>query len=175
MPAITYGGPDVPPEEPSPLSTKLAESNVILEFLADAYPEAKLAPVDPVQRAKVRFFMDAVTRKYAPVFLAWILNKEPHAVENLLKGIEFFQGLLSETGEYAVGESYTIADACIAPYIYQLHLSIEQDIGKFPVGNGPKFGELLKGPKYTKFRAVLRECRYCETGGEGALRFSERD
>ncbi|KAH7925069.1 hypothetical protein BV22DRAFT_465355 [Leucogyrophana mollusca] len=53
VPAITYGGPDVPPEDPSPLSEKLAESAVVLEFVADIYPESGLLPKDPVLRAKV--------------------------------------------------------------------------------------------------------------------------
>lgn len=35
VPAITYGGPDVGPEEPSRLPIELAESGAIIEFLAD--------------------------------------------------------------------------------------------------------------------------------------------
>ena len=151
MPAITYGGPEVPPDEPSPLSFKLAESSVILEFIADAYPEAKLMPANPMQRAKVRFFTETVARKYSPAYMAWIMDNEPQAEENYLKAIDSLQGLLSDSGEYVVGDSFTIADACITPLIHRLQLSIDYDIGKFPVGNGPKFGELLKDPKYAKF------------------------
>ncbi|KAF8552145.1 glutathione S-transferase [Imleria badia] len=153
VPTITHGGPDVEPDEPSPLSFKLAESNVILEFLADLHPEAKLMPTDPVQRARVRFFMDAVTNKYVPAYRAWILDREPDAAEKHLKAIEFLQELLPDSGEYAVGDSYTIADACITPFIFRLHLTTENDIGKYPVGNGPKFDESLKDPKYAKFMA----------------------
>ncbi|KAF8449033.1 thioredoxin-like protein [Boletus edulis BED1] len=153
VPAITYGGPDVAPEEPSPLSVKLAESNVILEFLADTYPEAKLMPTDPVQRARVRFFIEAVTNKYIPAYMAWVFDREPQAAENLLKAIEFLQGLLSDAAGYAVGDSYTTADVCITPFIHRLYHSIEYDIGKFPVGSGPKLGESLKDLKYAKFTA----------------------
>ncbi|KAG6805318.1 hypothetical protein H0H93_005077, partial [Arthromyces matolae] len=35
VPAIAYGGPAVAPDDPSPESTKLAESLVLLEFIAD--------------------------------------------------------------------------------------------------------------------------------------------
>ncbi|KAH0834663.1 hypothetical protein J3R83DRAFT_10178 [Lanmaoa asiatica] len=57
IPAITYGGPNVPPEEPSPLSFKLTESYVILEFLADLFPNSGLLPPasNPTGRARVRF------------------------------------------------------------------------------------------------------------------------
>lgn len=151
VPAIAYGGPDVAPEEPSPLSFKLAESNVILDFLAEAYPEANLIPADPVQRAKVRFVIETFTRKYLPAYLTWVMDGEPQAAESHLNAIEFLQELLSDSGKYAVGDSYTIADACMTPFICRLQLSIDYDIGRFLIGNGPKFGESLKDPKYAKF------------------------
>jgi len=125
---------------------------VILEFLADTYPEAKLMPTDPVQRARVRFFIEAVTAKYIPAYTAWVYDREPQAAENLLKAIESLQGLLSDAG-YAVGDSYTTADISITPFIHRLYHSIEYDIGKFPVGSGPKLGESLKDLKYAKFTA----------------------
>ncbi|KAF9226200.1 glutathione S-transferase [Gyrodon lividus] len=156
VPVITYGGPDVSPEHPSPLSTKLAESDVILDFLADAYPEANLLPADPIQRAKVRFFINAVTTKLNSPYFAWVRNSEPQAEENFLKAIEFVQDLLPEPAKFAVGDSYTIADACVTPYFHRLLINIESDIGKFPAGGGPRFGELLNAPKYAKFMAYLR-------------------
>ncbi|KAG6880625.1 hypothetical protein C0995_005370, partial [Termitomyces sp. Mi166 len=52
VPAITYGGPIVPPDNPSPESTKLAESLVLLEFIADLSKPGNLLPTDPVLRAK---------------------------------------------------------------------------------------------------------------------------
>lgn len=62
VPTLTYGGPSVNPEDPSPLSAKITESNVILEFLADLYPDSGLLLKDPVLPAKVRFFVDATTK-----------------------------------------------------------------------------------------------------------------
>jgi len=156
VPAITYGGPEVPPEEPSPLSTKLAESNVILEFLADAYPSANLMPADPIQRSKVRFFIEAVSARFFTAYSPWVRNTDSQAEENLLKAIEFIQDLLPESAKFAVGDNYTIADACITPFIHRLLLNIEADIGKFPVGTGPRVGGLLNTPKYAKFMAYVR-------------------
>ena len=155
MPAITYGVPDVAPDDPSPLSFKLAESNVILEFIADLYPEAGLLPADPVQRAKVRFFMQIVGSKFFSHFDKWVDEGDPQARVALLEGIEFIQGLLPDSGapKFAVGDCYTLADACITPFIQQLQICIEYDYGEFPAGDGPKLGETLKGPKYAKFMA----------------------
>ena len=153
---ITYGGPDVPPEDPSPLSFKLAESDVILEFIADLYPEARLLPTDPIQRAKVRFFMQMVLSKFFTPFETWVDEDDPHARENLLKGIEFIQDLLPDSPQFVVGDCYTIADACITPFIHQLQICVKYDFGEFPIGGGPELGKTLQDTKYAKFMTYAR-------------------
>ncbi|KAG1717752.1 hypothetical protein EDB19DRAFT_1839287 [Suillus lakei] len=149
VPVVTYGGPNVDPDDPSPLSVKIAESNVILEFLADLYPDSGLLPKDPVLRAKVRFFVNATNKHFEEPWCAFVYGREPY--DNVLKGIEFIQGLLEEGRDFAVGDHYTIADACISPLLVRLKIVTETDLGKFPVGMGNQLGEELKGPKYAKF------------------------
>ncbi|KAG2738771.1 hypothetical protein P692DRAFT_201904348 [Suillus brevipes Sb2] len=63
---MTYGGPDVAPENPSPESTKLAESLILVEFIGDLYPSSNIVPADPVLRAKARFFIEIVSTKFSP-------------------------------------------------------------------------------------------------------------
>ncbi|KIJ15127.1 hypothetical protein PAXINDRAFT_99658 [Paxillus involutus ATCC 200175] len=65
VPAIACGGPGVAPENPSPELTKLAESLVLVQFVADLYPQANLFPQDPVLRAKTRFFIEVVSSKFS--------------------------------------------------------------------------------------------------------------
>lgn len=154
VPAVTYGGPNVDPDDPSPLSAKIAESNVILEFLADLYPDSGLLPKDPVSRAKVRFFIDATHKHLEGSLLDFIRGRESY--ENALKGIEFIQGLLEEGKDFAVGNHYTIADACISPHLARLKIFTETDLGRFPAGMGYKLGEELKGPKFAKFMAYVQ-------------------
>lgn len=154
VPVVTYGGPNVDPDDPSPLSAKIAESNVILEFLADLYPDSGLLPTDPVSRAKVRFFVDASTKHIEGSCYAFILGSESY--DNILKGIEFIQELLEDGGDFAVGDHYTIADACISPFLARLKIVTETDLGKFPVGMGYKLGEELKGPKFAKFMKYVQ-------------------
>ncbi|KAG1863107.1 hypothetical protein F4604DRAFT_1785318, partial [Suillus subluteus] len=149
VPTVTYGGPSVDPEDPSSLSAKITESNVILEFLADLYPDSGLLPKDPVLRAKVRFFIDASTKHVEGPLYDFLRGVGSY--ENVLKGIEFVQGLLEESGDFAVGDHFTIADACISPHLARLKIITETDIGQFPVGSGFKLGEELKGPRFTKF------------------------
>ena len=125
---MTYGGPDVDPEDPSPLSAKITESNVILDFVADLYPDSGILPKDPVLRANVHFFIDATAKHIEAPAYAFLRGLEPY--ENVLKGIEFVQGLLEEGRDFAVGDHYTIADACISPPLARLKIITETDIGK---------------------------------------------
>ncbi|KAH7925068.1 glutathione S-transferase [Leucogyrophana mollusca] len=154
VPAITYGGPEVSPDDPSPLSEKIAESAVILEFIADIYPDSGLLPKDPVLRAKVRFFVDTVATKLLPPFFAFSRGLESY--ENFLKGVEAIQDLLPETGDFAVGDTYTIADATIVPFVVRLKITYEKDLGKFAPGEGRKLGEELHGAKYAKLMRYTR-------------------
>ncbi|KAG0693601.1 hypothetical protein DFH29DRAFT_390947 [Suillus ampliporus] len=157
VPAVTYGGPDVNPEDPSPLSAKIAESDVILEFVADLYPDSGLLPKDPVQRAKVHFFVNAATKHIEEPCYAFVRGLGTY--ENALKGFEFVQGLLEDDRDFAVGDHYTIADACITPHLARLKIVTANDLGKFPVGMGYKLGEELKGPKFAKFMKYAERMR----------------
>ncbi|THH20033.1 hypothetical protein EUX98_g8658 [Antrodiella citrinella] len=141
VPAIAYGGPEVPPEQPSPDSTKIAESLVLLEFVADIFPESNILPKDPVARAKVRFFIDAVGNKFNPAYFGYVVTGKGTQAD-LIKGFKDIQALLPETG-FAVGE-WSIADAAIAPFIARLFVALENDFGLYAVGEGPKTLELIK-------------------------------
>ncbi|KAH7921390.1 thioredoxin-like protein [Leucogyrophana mollusca] len=152
-PAISYGGPEVAPEDPSPQSEKIAESAVILEFIADLYPESGLLPKDPVLRARVRYFIDVVANKLVLPSFAFSNGVEPY--ENILKGVDAIQDLLPETGDFAVGDTYTIADATLIPFAARLQIVWKTELGKFAPGEGRKLGEELQGPKYTKFMRYL--------------------
>jgi glutathione S-transferase len=113
VPAIAYGGPKVPADQPSPQSIKLAESLILVEFVADLYPQSGLLPSDPVVRAQARFFVDAVSTKLIPAYMAWLRKGESY--ENFLKGVEAIQALLPQDAPFAVGEAFTVADIAILP------------------------------------------------------------
>ncbi|KIJ63100.1 hypothetical protein HYDPIDRAFT_113660 [Hydnomerulius pinastri MD-312] len=154
IPAIVYGEPEgSDPENPSPDSFKLIESQVILEFVADLYPDSGLLPADPMSRAKVRFFMDTVSRYIEGPAIVFIRGQGNY--EELLRGIEVVQGSLSDSGEFAVGERYTIADATATPFITRLELASKTDLGRFAPGMGVRFGQELKAPRYEKFRKYM--------------------
>ncbi|EIW78846.1 hypothetical protein CONPUDRAFT_138172 [Coniophora puteana RWD-64-598 SS2] len=130
VPAITYGGPKVAPDAPSPESTKLAESAVLLEFIADLYPSSGLMPLDPIQRAKARFIINLVDTVLFPAMLAWMI--QGGSAEGVAGALKTLQAHLPEAGrgKYAVNGDFTIADAALAPFYARILMIAERGLHK---------------------------------------------
>lgn len=135
-----YGSPKSDPEHPSQESAKITESLVLLEFVADLYPESSLLPKDPVERARVRFFIDAVSNKLLAPHIAFSFRGE--APDNFIEAVAEIQELLSPSG-FAVGDHFTIADAALAPFVGRWDLLLRNDVGKYAEGAGPRVHEVL--------------------------------
>ena len=119
----------MPPDVPSPESFKLAESLVICEFIADLFPASGLLPSDPVERAKVRFFVDAASTKFEPPLLDFM--RKGGSTDALIAVLKEIQSLLPSGAQVAVGNKFTIADAALAPWLWRLELTLESNIGAF--------------------------------------------
>ncbi|KAJ3553877.1 hypothetical protein NM688_g3387 [Phlebia brevispora] len=125
VPAIAYGGPKVPADQPSPESVKLNESLVLVEFVADLFPESGILPKDPV----------------LPNFAVVSEGGDP---EQLVKALVQIQDLLPPEG-FAIGE-YSAADIAITPFLARLKLSLENDLGGYPAGKGEGTEDLAASP-----------------------------
>ena len=149
-----YGSSKSHPENPSPESAKIAESLVLLELVADLYPNSGLLPKDPVERARVRFFIDAVSTKLQAPFAAFLYRGE--APDALIAAIAEIQELLPPNPtavRFAVGEQFTIADAAFAPFIARWDLLLRNDIGKFAEGAGLRvYQELFKSERFARLQ-----------------------
>jgi glutathione S-transferase len=152
VPAIAYGGPVVPPDQPSPESLKVNESLILLEFINDIDPEHRLLPKDPETRVRVRLFIDAVGSKLAP---KWYLSSiKGDSLSNLMEGLETIQTYLSPENKYAIGNEFTMADITILPFLARADLSLRHDVGAFPMGAAPAAYDLVQNDE--KF-ATLRQ------------------
>jgi len=155
VPAVTYGGPIVLPDQPSPESHKIAESLVLLDFVADL--SNSLLPKDPVLRAKARFFINAVSTTLLTSWASVVFSGEP--VEKLLASLESIQALLPEEG-LAVGPEFTIADASIAPFLARVEVVLRNDIGAYDEGTGREAWQALqKDAKYARIREYLGDLK----------------
>ncbi|TFK21492.1 hypothetical protein FA15DRAFT_645501 [Coprinopsis marcescibilis] len=152
VPAIAYGGPPTSPSSPSPLSTKLAESYVLLEFIADISKSVALLPPTPVARAQARFFIETFTSKFAAPWYASLHRGEDPAAA-VLPAIDALQTLLPPEGGFAAGAQYTIADAAVTPFLARASVALKHDLGAYPAGEGKAVWETLQNDdKYKRFR-----------------------
>ena len=97
----------------------LSETNVIFDYLEDAYPEPALYPTDAWQRAKakelirtVELYIDAPARKHiASVYFGQPVNDSllKPVEQELEKGLNAFRAL-SVYGPYAAGEAFGFVD-----------------------------------------------------------------
>lgn len=140
-----YGGPEVPPDQPSPESVKLTESLVLLEFVADLYPNTHILPADPVQRARARFFVEAVSTKLVPAWMTLLKSGTPESSQAFLNAID-----LPPQG-FAIGE-YSIADISVAPFVARAHVALGNEIGAYAVGEGKRNLEALHQPRFARFQ-----------------------
>ncbi|KAH9037330.1 glutathione S-transferase [Lactarius hengduanensis] len=151
VPALVYGSPKSDPENPSPESAKIAESLVILEFIADLYPDSGLLPKDPVERARVRFFIDAVSTKVAPPCFTFIFGGE--SPDAFIAAVAEIQELFPPAAQFAVGDHFTIADAALAPFLGRWELLLRNDLGKFEEGTGLRvYKELFQSERFARLQ-----------------------
>jgi len=151
IPAITYGGPDVPGDQASPLATVITESPIIMEFIADLRPETGLLPADPVGRANVRMFIDTVNTQLVPAFLRFL--KEGASYKPVLDGVRAVQKRLPDHGKWAVGDTFTIADIAAAPFIARIGLPGKYGVGKYAAGEDRLLRDALDSPEFARFNA----------------------
>ncbi|KAF5350998.1 hypothetical protein D9756_008196 [Leucocoprinus leucothites] len=159
VPAIAYGGPEVlDPTKPSPESTKLFESLVLVEFVNDLITlpsggSTALFPQDPVLRAKARFFIESVCSKLVPAFFNVHLRGEHPSL--ILSAIDTLQDLLPEKEGFALGTQggWSMADAAVLTVMARAEIGLENDLGVYDEGEGKKIWEnVMNEEKYERFR-----------------------
>jgi glutathione S-transferase len=110
----------------------LPESEVICEYLEDAYPTPTLRPADPWARAQVRLIARLcdfyLVMAMVPLFNAagrrrksWDMAKIDAALAEVKKSLDYLEHYIGTEG-YAVGKALTQADGALAP---QLLLAFE--------------------------------------------------
>ena len=157
----------------------LTESMAIVEFLAEMFPSSSLLPRDPVLRAKARIFASVVDTKILDSFRGFFFMGAP--ASELFASFEAVQVLLPPAGGFAVGE-WSIADVAAGPYLVRMLMLLEHEIGKYPVGEGKRTLEALRGPRLARimkyvedvkawpsFRATWDEVCCCFFFGSGCM------
>jgi glutathione S-transferase len=118
---------------------RLVESEVILEYLEDAYPEKPLLPKDPFERAKVRELVTVmelhlelpVRRLYGHVFFKRPASEEViRAVDkDLTKGVRALKALV-KFDPYIAGRELTLADCAAFVHLPLVSLTTKLAYGR---------------------------------------------
>ena len=104
----------------------LCESQVMLEYLEDAYPEKPLLPADPFSAAKVRelitfmeLHLELVARElYSQAFFGGTVSDEVKTrAQKLLKRNAAAFGKLARFEPYIAGAEFTMADCAAAVHL----------------------------------------------------------
>jgi maleylpyruvate isomerase len=110
--------------------TILTQSLAIIEYLDETHPEPRLVPADPVRRAKVRAFAQAIACEIHAVQNLKVLNRVKalgHGQEEanawahdiIAEGLAACEALIArESGPFCFGASPTMADLALVPQLY---------------------------------------------------------
>lgn len=101
------------------------DSQVVCEYLADAFPQTLLPP-DPKSRAAVRLFWEHVSSQVIPFFYRLLMETDEGARkgahESLLSGLRIANSLMlarSKSGCFLGKDFYSLADLALAPWWYR--------------------------------------------------------
>jgi len=133
--------------------TTLTESQVICEYLEDAYPEKPLYPKDPIARAKVRelvthieWHMEMVARRlYLQAFFGGTVTDEvKQAVEkDLSRGVRPLQSRV-RFDPFIAGKDLTLADCVAFVHLPLVSLSTKLVLGRDMLEGLPQIKDYIK-------------------------------
>ncbi|MCP4430242.1 MAG: glutathione S-transferase family protein [Gammaproteobacteria bacterium] len=99
----------------------IVESNRILEYLEDMYPEQNPIFADqPDQRAEQKYWMDQVSNKITPYFYRYLKDPQEKSLNKLLDGLTRFIEAMDQRGPYFSGEKVSAVDICLIPFAYRI-------------------------------------------------------
>src|SRR5260221_645715 len=132
---------------------QLAESQVICEYLEDAYPQKPLYPRDALERARVReliTFMElhvelVARRLYGQVFFGRPVSDDlkQAAEKDLVKGIRAFRAR-AKFDPYVCGAQLTLADCAAFVHLPLVSLATKHAFGKDMLESMPQIKPYLK-------------------------------
>jgi glutathione S-transferase len=152
--------------------TRLCESDVILEYLEEAYPQKPLLPKDPLARAKVRelttvieLHMELVVRRlYSGVFFGGQLSDSTKSSveKEIAKGIRAFKAL-AKFEPFVAGKDLSIADCAAACHLPLVSMSTKLAYGRDFLEELPQVRPYLKmlneRPAFAKVAAGRKEAQ----------------
>lgn len=149
-----YGGPKLSPDEaPSADAVGIPDSLIILQFLAELFPAARLLPADPVQRAQARLFAEFVDKKFLPAWFQTIFMGAP--AHGFFPVLDELQRKLPPTG-FALGE-WSIADAAVLPILLRMEQLWRLRPPTIRKGEADKALETFNSSRFARLRQYIAD------------------
>jgi len=131
------------------------DSQVVCEYLADAYPNS-LLPADVHERAKIRVFWEHVSSQVIPFFYRMLMGKDDasrsEAKDKILAGLRHANDMMaavSPSGCFLGPGRYSMADLALSPWWY-----------RFPIVLGTYRGfKVPETPEYERLHAWWAEIK----------------
>ena len=107
----------------------LYESNVVCEFLEDAYPDhgLKLLPSDPYTRARMRIWTDFISTRIIPAFHRFLQFQPEQSSSTIdkvradfLETLRQFAEAMDEHGPFFLSKEPSLVDFVLAPWAVRL-------------------------------------------------------
>jgi glutathione S-transferase len=152
----------------------LVESEVLVEYLEDAYPQKPLMPADPYQRAKVRemvtfieLHLELVARElYMEAFFGKPIHEEiKRRTEKLLKRNAAAFKSMVKFSPYIMGEQFTAADCAAVMHLPLVGMASKIVFGEDVLADLPireytkKLGERATVAKVSADRKAYQEAQ----------------
>lgn len=121
----------------------LHQSLAIIEYLEEQFPEPRLLPVSPVERAQVRALALAVACDIHPLNNLRVLQYLEQGLGRsqserdawyrhwISEGFRALEVMLASSGPYCYGATPTLADCCLVPQVWNA-LRFECDLAPCP-------------------------------------------
>jgi glutathione S-transferase len=132
---------------------RIAESEVVAEYLEDAFPQKPLLPKDPFERAKVRelitfleLHVELVARRlYGQVFFGKPVSEgaKESVAKDLAKGLRAFKGMV-KFSPFIAGKDLTLADCAAFVHLPLVTLSTKIAYGRDFLEDMPQLKPYLK-------------------------------
>lgn len=101
-------------------NSKVWESAIINEYLAEAFPQAGLLPQSALDRSRARLASDFFGNRVIPVFYSVLREPESDAAQRLQQAFQEAPEWMDPQGPFWVGSTPSLADANIYPWFERL-------------------------------------------------------
>ncbi|MFT5658865.1 MAG: glutathione S-transferase [Gammaproteobacteria bacterium] len=105
--------------------TTIVESNRVVEYLEDYYPENPVFADHPNQRAEQKYWMDHVSNNITPRFYRFLRAVEPNqkqaeSRDKMLAGMITISEAMDSTGPFFNGDELSAVDIAFFPFAFRI-------------------------------------------------------